>query len=401
MNRYLARATERAARAGQRSPGLPFWLLTALFAAALLSLGYAAYSERLQADVGLFTVSYLSLLGLSQAGVAFCAICRLVRAQWAKPYYRLAELSTLAFLPLAFLGFGLIYFSGREQLFYWLSASSHEHLSPWLDSQWLFIRNLLGLLLFYGISLVYAVLALRPDLAGARSGDRARTERQLYLLSPLVLIGFVLCNTLFAWDFAMMLIPHWHSTVFPIFYWFGNLFAGTAALVFLPALLSRTGTAGNYFGPRQIRGLGMLVTCFTLMWLYFYWAQFFVIWFGNLPREADPLWRQMYGYYAPYYWIMMTGCFLLPFAALIFAAVKRSLWGLCVLAAGVCLGLWVSRYLMVVPALTATHRPFANGLDIILALGLLGGFLALAVLLASRLPRYSYWEIERQAEAEH
>ena len=64
----------------------------------------------------------------------------------------------------------------------------------------------------------------------------------------------------------------------------------------------------------------MLLTAFTLMWLYFFWAQFFVIWFGNLPREFEPVWRQMYGHYAPYYWSMMVGCFFLPFAAFIFAA---------------------------------------------------------------------------------
>jgi formate-dependent nitrite reductase membrane component NrfD len=184
-----------------------------------------------------------------------------------------------------------------------------------------------------------------------------------------------------------MLIPHWHSTVFPIHFWFGNLFAGTAALILFPALLGRA-----HFGPDQIRSLGMLLTAFTLMWLYFYWAQFFVIWFGNMPREFEPVWRQMYGHYAPYYWSMMTGCFFLPFAALIFAAVKRSLAAMCVIAAAINAGIWLNKYLIVVPALAPDDRPFDRWPDVIVALGLAAGFIAMVMLLAGRLPAYSRWE---------
>ena len=152
----------------------------------------------------------------------------------------------------------------------------------------------------------------------------SESENKLYVMSPFVILTFGLCSTLFAWDFGMMLIAHWHSTVFPIFFSFGNLFAATAALMFLVAVLGRSEVTGSLFGPDQIRCLGMLVTGFTVLWLYFFWAQFFVVWFGNLPRETDALWPQMYGHYAPYYWTMMFGCFFVPFAALIFAWVKRS-----------------------------------------------------------------------------
>ena len=60
------------------------------------------------------------------------------------------------------------------------------------------IRGLFGLLLFYGLSGIYVWKGLRPDLAGvSKAGDidHRKVERQLYLLSPLVIIGFVVCNT--------------------------------------------------------------------------------------------------------------------------------------------------------------------------------------------------------------
>ena len=362
---------------------------------ALMVLGspvYGSSTETTGPEFSLLIVSFLFLMGVSQAGVVFCAILRLADGQWARPYFRLAELSTLAFFPFAIVGFLLIFYFARVDLFYWLSASPDAHLSPWLNSDWLLIRNLLGLLVFYGLSAIYVWKGLRPDLAGASDIDHREVERQLYLLSPLVLISFVVCNTFFAWDFAMMLIPHWHSTVFPIQFWFGNVYAGTAALLAIPVVLGRFSDE-SHFGLPQIRNLSMLISGYMLLWLYFFWAQFFVFWFGNLPHEGDPLWRQMYGHYAPFYWTMMVGCFFLPFVALIFAFVNRSLLAMCIIALGINLGIWISKYLMVVPVFSADDRPLDNLLDVGLSIGLLFGFLAALVLLARRLPLYSYWEM--------
>ena len=107
-------------------------------------------------DIALFTVSWLFLMGISQAGVVFTAILRISNADWGKPWYRLAELSTMAFFPFAIVGFLLIIYFGRDDLFYWLQASPEDHLSPWLNIDFLVIRNLVGLLSFYGVAFVYA-----------------------------------------------------------------------------------------------------------------------------------------------------------------------------------------------------------------------------------------------------
>lgn len=373
--------------------GLMLWVFLGLFVVGIGSLLVGGADGAAQSDTKLLIVSFLFLMGLSQAGIVFCAITRLTRAQWSKPYYRLAELSTLAFAPFAIVGFLLIYIYAQDELFYWLNPSPEEHLSPWLNIHFLLIRNLLGLGLFYGLSIYYVLKGLRPDLVEGdeTEADHRAVEDELYLLSPLVLGAYIICNTFIAWDFGMMLIPHWHSTIFPILYWFGNMFAGTAALIIFPVLLGRK--EGSYFGPDQVRMLGMLVTGFTLMWLYFFWAQFFVMWFGNLPRETDALFRQMYGHYGPYFWTMMAGCFFIPFAAFLFAFVKRSILAMSAIAVGINVGIWIYKYLMVVPVFSPDDQPFSSWMDIAAAVGLTAGFLALVMLLANRLPMYAHWEL--------
>ena len=379
--------------AASGGPGAMLWVLVGLFVVGIGSLFVGGTDGATQPDIKLLIVSFLFLMGVSQAGIVFCAITRLTRAQWSKPYSRLAELSTLAFAPFAIVGFLLIYIYAQDELFYWLNPSPEEHLSPWLNIHFLLIRNLFGLGLFYGLSIYYVLKGLRPDLvdSGEKEADHRAVEDKLYLLSPLVLGAYIICNTFIAWDFGMMLIPHWHSTIFPILFWFGNMFAGTAALIIFPVLLEKR--EDSYFGPDQVRMLGMLVTGFTLMWLYFFWAQFFVMWFGNLPRETDALFRQMYGHYGPYFWTMMAGCFFIPFGAFLFAFVKRSILAMAAVAVGINVGIWLYKYLMVVPVFSPDDQPFSSWMDIAAAVGLTAGFLALVMLLANRLPMYAHWEL--------
>ncbi len=380
--------------------GIALYVLIAIFVIGVASLVLALSRADSRPDFALFTVSYLFLLGISQVGVVFSAMLRIVEADWGKPWYRLAELSTLAYFPFAIVGFLLIVYYARDDLFHWwLHASPEDHISPWLNINWLVIRDLGALMLFYGLAAIYAGKSLRVDRAGGDAAlaiDHDDAERQMYRLSPIVILAFVLCNTFIAWDFAMMLIPHWHSSVFPIHYWFGNIFAGSAAMIAIAAVMRRV-DGGAHFGPYQIKSLGMLVAGFTLLWLYFFWAQFFVIWFGNLPHEAEPLWRQMEGHYAPYFWTMMTASFFLPLLASIFAIVKRSVFGMCVVAFGINLGIWLNKYLMIMPVFSPDNRPFDQWIDVALALGLLAGFLATIIILARRLPVYSKWEMSRES----
>ena len=372
--------------------GISLYLLIAIFLLGVAGLAYGVSSANGQPDFALFTVSFLFLLGISQSGVVFTAMLRLVKSDWGKPFYRLAELSTLAFFPFAIAGFLLIIYYASDDLFYWVHASPEDHLSPWLNIDFLVYRNLAALLLFYGLAAIYARKSLRAD----KSGDHDEAEKQMYLMSPVVIIVYILCNTFIAWDFAMMLIPHWHSSVFPIHYWFGNVYAASAAMIAIAVVMKRA-DGGAQFGPYLVKSLGMMVAGFTLLWLYFFWAQFFVIWFGNLAHEGDPLWRQMYGHYGPWFWTMMTGCFFLPLVAAVFAAVKRSVFGMCVVAISINVGIWINKYLMVVPVVSPDNRPFDYWIDIVMALGLLAGFLATLIILARRVPAYSHWEISRES----
>ncbi len=366
------------------------------------------------------TASFIFLLGVSQFGIAFTAIMRICRAKWARPFYRVGELATLAFLPFAFILFLIIYEYGREHLFFWLSPEPGQHLSPWLNEDFLLIRNLVAQSVFYVLSLVYFLMGLTPDVtrdsAGTDPGlrgafyrwlwsqkqrrDNERLKSNMYMFAPVLLIVAVIANTFIAWDFGMMLFPHYHSTVFPLYFILGNMLAGTASIVILGAVTSRILELATFFKTVQLKSIGFVITGFALFWIYMFWAQFFVTWFGNLPHETGPLWTRMFGHYGPYFWTMMFFVFAFPIGSMIFANVKRNWWSLLTVCAVIIVGVWLNRYLLVVPASISDHTPFSSAAELLLVGGLFAGFLLAYLTLLRAVPMISSWEMRDAAGEE-
>ena len=367
-----------------------------------------------------FVASYVFLLGVSQFGIAFCAIMRICRAKWSRPFYRTAELATLAFFPFAIILFLLIFAYGKEHLFFWLSPEPGEHLSPWLNADFLLVRNLVAQLLFYGLAIAYFLMGLLPDVTRESTESGPGWRRSLYerlwslrqrrddrtlksdtsFYAPIVIIVTVIANTIISWDFGMMLFPHYHSTVFPMYFILGNMLAGTATILILGAITSRALHLTDFFKTVQLKSIGFVITAFALFWVYMFWAQFFVTWFGNLPQETGPLWSRMFGHYAPYFWTMMFCVFAVPIGTMIFAATKRNWWSLLLVCAIIVFGVWLNRYLLVVPASLADHTPFSSASELLLVSGMFTGFMLVFLLLIRVFPMISAWELRDAAGEE-
>ena len=396
------------------APGYAATLTAAglLFLAATGWFVYALLSEPSAQSWGYLVVNFLYVIGVSQFGIAFCALMRLCGAKWSRTFYPIGAITTLAFCPFAIIGFLFIYAYGSEHILYWMEASENTHMSPWLDSKFLLYRNLGAQVLFYGIAVYYAALGLAPEIAEGelikgpgwrqallrwissfRKGRAdALIEDRLYRWSPIVLIAAVLANTLIAWDFSMMLVAHYHSTVFPLYFILGNMYGGAGLILIISIIMMRFIPVSEHFKTTHLRSMAILMTGFLLLWLYMFWAQFFVSWYGNLPNEYGVLSVQMYGHYAPVFWAMMSCNTLIPFAALLFVKIKTTWWMMIGVASVINAGIWLNRYLLVMPGLSEDHQFFGSFTEISMTVGLFAGFLTLLLLFFNAVPVVSTWE---------
>lgn len=379
-------ATGRLVPAGVRRGCLAFGLIGALafVYGLLLGSGIRAWQALL--------VNFLFFAGLAQAGVVLSAILQATSARWGRSLKRVAE-ATAAFLPVAFVLL-LILLMGVSAWAPWVHEPV-EAKTSWLNIPFFVTRELVGFLVLSGISLAYVYRSLRPDVGMLHeSGERtaAGLSRRLIVgwrgleteraasyaaqrrLAPAVLICYGWVFTLVAFDFVMSLDPHWFSTLMGGYYFVGNLFIGFAFLAIVAAWGSERLGIFDYVGHRQLHDVGKLLFGFCILWAYMFWAQYLVIWYGDLPEETAFIAHRMDGAWAPLAWTVFATAFVIPFVVLLSRAVKQHPLGLTTVAAIALIGMWLERFILVAPSLWHGDGVPLGITEILITLGVLGLF---------------------------
>lgn len=322
----------------------------------------------------LLTINFLFYTGLTQAAITFSAIMRITKTEWGRPFSKMGEMITLSSAPLSLLLFVAIYAGGSRHLFHWAAKG------PTRPFFWI---NILAMAGFYGTSYLYFRTGRLSEQGGGVSGS---LSKRLNILAALVLAFYIILQTSIAWYFGMTIIPDWESSTFPPYYWVGNIFAGTAFLFILALLFPRLQGKGDM--RQSVQPMGKLLLGYTLLWIYMFWAQFIVIWYGDIPRLTEPLLRPMRGNYRMIFSMMIITAFILPFLSLMQRRVRASSGAIATVAVMICTGIWLNRYLMLIPLFSDGRRSAAltwTGLSLITA-GLAATLLAIITLLRCYFP---------------
>ncbi|MGQ9857227.1 MAG: hypothetical protein ACUVS3_00905 [Thermodesulfobacteriota bacterium] len=325
-----------------------------------------------------YHVNLIFWLGLCLGSVALVAIFNLTNAWWARPLKRLAEAPACA-LPVLWLAFWGLYF-GRDALFPWARKPVHGK-ELWLSAASLFPRDglTLAILVVLCLALVYQSVRDDREFLGFRGGNRGfkrepgRRWKAQKVLSFCLATGYGLGMTLLAWDLIMSLDPHWVSTLFGAYYFLGSIYTAVGALILLGIIFHRQEGFCGALGPRQFHDLGKLLMAFCLVTGDFFYSQFLVIWYGNIPEETKYVilrvktmpWQAMA-------WIVMVMSFGVPFLALLSRKLKMvpALLGPVALLA--LLGMWLERMLLVAPSVWSEAFVPLGWVELGVSLGFLG-----------------------------
>jgi hypothetical protein len=248
----------------------------------------------------------------------------------------------------------------------------------WLSYEFMFLRLALGLLALFVVGWKLVRADLVPDMHAARSAagpgrrslfDRwtrdydgspavaAAHEARIHRLAPAYAVLFAIVFSLVAFDGIMALQPHWFSNLLGGWFFMGS-FLGAHMLLALMMIYgaSHLGIA-DLVSPKQRHDLGKLCFGFTVFWTYLMWAQFLVIWYGNLPEETGFVFARLWGNWLPVGRAVFLGMFIIPFFGLLGVAPKKARPVLGFFALVSLVALWLERYLLVVPSVTALPGP--------------------------------------------
>jgi molybdopterin-containing oxidoreductase family membrane subunit len=401
-----------------------FWLGAALLLAVTL-WGMYAYTLQLRYGLGVtglnrpvawgfYIINFVFFIGISHAGTLISAILRLCKAEWRRPITRAAEAITVLVL---FFGLGSIIMDlGRpDRLFYVLQYGRLQ--SPLLWDVTSITTYLTG-------SSLYLYLPLIPDLALVRDratgwrrtfytflalgwrgtpGQHRRLERGIAVMAVLVIPVAISVHTVVSWVFSMTLQPMWKSTIFGPYFVTGAIFSGIAALIISMAAVRRAYHLENYLKPVHFNSLSILLLVMSLLWFYFTFAEHMTAYYGGELAEAMVLFAKVTGPYAPAFWAMAILNFVIPVAILANRR-TRTLAGIVVASASVVVGMWLERYLIVVPTLANPRLPYARGfyaptwVEVSITAGAVAFFMLLYMIFTKLFPIISIWEVREGRE---
>jgi hypothetical protein len=327
-----------------------------------------------------YLVNLLFFLGIAQGAMVASAAFYLTQAKWGgSTPYRLGE----AFAPFLWVGcflfFGLYF--GRAAIFPWVRHPIAQK-AAWLNIPFLFARDGIGLGLMAAVSYAFVRISRSEE---ARAWTVATSEIEMpphaiRVIAPIVAGLYAVVYTLIAFDLVMSLAPVWRSTLFGWFFFAGCFWSGLTAMALIAVVLCRRLGANNLFtNPTVMHDFGKMVFAFSVFWVYLLFAQYIVIWYGDLPVETFFIVQRVHHMpWSPLSVACLILIWAIPFIALMSQRSKKTPLVLGTVAALGLVGMWLERYVLVVPSLSPDAIPFGPT-QFLISLGFLGLFLICAV----------------------
>ncbi|MFN2572577.1 MAG: hypothetical protein ABR537_13360 [Gemmatimonadales bacterium] len=331
-----------------------FGAIAAVLGAIVLILGIVGgHPER---TWWAYHANFMFWAGLAQGMVVFAATQKLAKGHWSGVILRFAE-AGVAFTSVAVLLFiGLIV--GRQYIFTWIHQPRPD-IGWWLTNKWFFLRNGAVLVALSWLSWRFVRRDVAPDVRELTGETVARTEDAALISrdAAILILAYAFGYSLLGYDLIMSLAHKWVSNLFGAFYFMGSFLAALMMLAVLSVMLRRAMALAGIYTSRQQHDLGKLCFGFTVFWAYLMWSQYLVIWYGNLPEETYFIFYRLYGAWRPIGVAVFLLVFLIPFIGLLGEKPKKFAPTMVGFALVSLIGIWLERYLEIIPSVNAGAGP--------------------------------------------
>jgi Ni/Fe-hydrogenase subunit HybB-like protein len=373
---------------------------------------------------GFAIVNFVWWIGIGHAGTFISAILLLLHQGWRTSINRFTEAMTLFAVACAAI-YPVIHL-GRPQFLYWLLPYP-DTMGIWPQFRSPLVWDVFAVSTYGTVSLVFWYIGLIPDLATMRDragsvgrrrvygvlclgwrGEGAHWHhyRKLYLLlaglaAPLV----VSVHSIVGLDFAVAVVPGWHSTIFPPYFVAGAIFSGFSMVLTLVIPLRSVYRLEHMITRRHLDLMAKVMMAMGWIVAYGYFCEFFTAWRTGDVFERYVAANRVIGPYAPYFWALMA-CNIAAPQLLWSPRLRGTPWVLWLVALAVNVGMWLERFVIVITSLHRDFLPSSWGMyhatfwDYSTFAGTIGLFVALLFLFIRFLPMISMAELRAETAKE-
>ncbi len=367
-------------------------------------------------------VNFVFWVGIGHAGTLISAILFLLRQKWRTGIARFAEAMTIFAVMCA--GIFPVIHTGRPWLAGYLMPYPNQH-GLWVNFTSPLVWDVFAVSTYFTVSFVFWYVGLIPDFATMRDRTSSKIKKTIYSVFSLgwrhsnrhwthyekaymLLAGFATplvlsVHTIVSFDFAVSILPGWHTTIFPPYFVAGAIFSGFAMVVTVLVFVRKIFDLEHIITIDHLEKMNKIILATGMMVGYAYAMEFFIAWYSGVPSEQFVFINRAFGPYAWAYWIMVSCNVIFP-QLFWFKKIRRTVPFMMVIVILVNVGMWFERFVITITSTSRDFLPSSWGyykptiFDIGILLGSFGLFFTLVILFTKSLPVVSISEIKAVAD---
>jgi len=409
------------------------WWIAFLMSLTALTIGGVSLGLTIYYGIGMWgnnqpvgwafgIINFVFWIGIGHAGTLISAILYLFRQKWRTGIARFAEAMTIFAVMTA--GIFPIVHTGRPWLAGYLLPLPNMN-GVWVNFYSPLLWDVFAVSTYFTISFLFWGIGLIPDLATMRDRTTSKIKKTIYSVlslgwtnsnrnwsnyerAYLILAGIstplvLSVHSIVSFDFAVSVIPGWHTTIFPPYFVAGAIFSGFGMVSTILIIVRKIFNLQHIITINHLETMNKILLATGMMVGYAYGMEFFIAWYSGNTFEQFVFINRAFGPYAWSYWIMVSCNVIFP-QLFWFKKIRRSIPITMVLVLLVNVGMWFERFVIIV---TSLHRDFLPSswamftptlTDLGLLLGSFGFFFTFLLLFLKTLPLVSISEVKAVME---
>jgi molybdopterin-containing oxidoreductase family membrane subunit len=322
---------------------------------------------------GIYIINFIFFVGLSYSGAFISGILHFMKTPWKNSVTRIIELVTVLSLVIGPI-FILLCIGRLDRLHYLFLYPRIQSPITW---------DIIAIMTDLVGCFIYLYLTFIPDLAIMRdnagentpkwkkkmykffaigyqdtASQRTRLHKLIKIMSAMIIAMAIMAYTVLAWIFSLTVQPGWNSSIFAPYFIIAGLYSGVSFIIITMYIIRKYFHLEHYIRKVHFIAAGAVLLIISLLYGYFTFSEYFSRWFSH--KESDN--NLLNTLFNRYFWEFVLANYLgiiIPVIILYFKRFRKIRY-ITIAAVIAVIGMWLNRYLIVVPTLETPYLPIQD-----------------------------------------